>query len=102
MIICLCHRVSDRDIAREVDRGCADFDELQERTRTGTGCGACLEFAQEHFESLAPAGARGSACAGAGSGCGCAGGRGACSGHACSDALRRAPAPAPDPLSAAA
>ena len=50
MIICLCHRVSDRDIAREAQGGCLDFDELQDNTRVGTGCGVCLEHAQAAFD----------------------------------------------------
>jgi hemin uptake protein HemP len=29
MIVCICHRVSDRDIARAAREGCARFDELQ-------------------------------------------------------------------------
>lgn len=49
MIVCICHRVSDRDIAREVAHGCGSFDELQERTRVATACGACHEFAQDTF-----------------------------------------------------
>lgn len=49
MIVCLCHRVSDRDIAREVAHGCSSFDELQERTRVATGCGACHEFAMDTY-----------------------------------------------------
>lgn len=58
MIICVCHRVSDRDIAREVAFGCASFDDLQDRTRVGTGCGACLEFAEDAFAAHAGAGCR--------------------------------------------
>lgn len=50
MIICLCHRVSDRDIAREAKAGCASFEALMERTRVGTGCGACLHHAREAFD----------------------------------------------------
>ena len=49
MIVCVCHRVSDRDIAREAQGGCASFDELQESLRVGTACGACLECARETF-----------------------------------------------------
>lgn len=49
MIICICHRVSDRDIAREVARGCPSFEALQDATRVATGCGACGEFAKEAF-----------------------------------------------------
>jgi bacterioferritin-associated ferredoxin len=49
MIICICHRVSDRDIAREAAAGCPDFDALQDSLRVGTACGACLDCAQQTF-----------------------------------------------------
>lgn len=49
MIVCLCHRVSDRDIAREVRSGCASFDLLQDELRVATACGACTECARETF-----------------------------------------------------
>ncbi|MBL8327983.1 MAG: (2Fe-2S)-binding protein [Rubrivivax sp.] len=49
MIICLCHRVSDRDIAREAADGCEGFDAFQERTRAGTACGVCVPMAQQLF-----------------------------------------------------
>jgi len=49
MIVCVCHRVSDRDIEREVRLGCDSFEELQDELRCGTGCGRCLEFAQDTF-----------------------------------------------------
>jgi bacterioferritin-associated ferredoxin len=49
MIICVCHRVSDRDIAGAVRAGCASFDALQEETRVATACGACHECAREAF-----------------------------------------------------
>ncbi len=49
MIVCLCHKVSDRDIAREVASGCRDFDTLQEETRVATACGACTDCARDTF-----------------------------------------------------
>ncbi|MBI5718976.1 MAG: (2Fe-2S)-binding protein [Burkholderiales bacterium] len=88
MIICICHRVSDRDIAHAVAGGCKTFDELQEATRAGTGCGACTEFAAESFAAH-----RG----------------GGCCAHLCSPGtsplqatLPAAPTPAPAPTMAAA
>lgn len=53
MIICLCHRISDRDIAREAQAGCSSFDQLQDETRVGTSCGSCLEHAREAFDGHA-------------------------------------------------
>lgn len=48
MIVCICHRVSDRDIAREA-RSCGSFEELQDELRVATACGACLDCAQATF-----------------------------------------------------
>ncbi len=51
MIVCVCHRVSDRDIAQAARHGCASFDELQEQLRVGTACGACGDCARETFDA---------------------------------------------------
>ena len=51
MIVCVCHRVSDRDIAHEVRAGCGSFEQLQDELRVGTGCGSCLECAQQTFDA---------------------------------------------------
>ncbi len=50
MIVCVCHRVSDRDIEREVRHGCASFDELQDELRVGTACGSCTDCARDTFD----------------------------------------------------
>ena len=66
MIVCVCHRVSDRDIAREVSAGCSQFAELQGRLRVATGCGACRSFALQTLdEQLATQGAACGGCTGA-------------------------------------
>jgi bacterioferritin-associated ferredoxin len=49
MIICLCHRLSERDIAAQVAAGCHSFEALQDETFVATACGCCLEHAQEAF-----------------------------------------------------
>lgn len=49
MIVCICHRVSDHTIAREVRAGCASFNELQNTLRVATACGACADCAQDVF-----------------------------------------------------
>ena len=53
MIVCVCHRVSDRDIARAARAGCASFDELQDALRVGTACGACQDCARDTFQAHA-------------------------------------------------
>ena len=53
MIVCVCHRVSDRDIARAARAGCASFQELQDELRVGTACGACRDCARDTFQAHA-------------------------------------------------
>lgn len=45
MIVCVCHRVSERDIHRAASRGVASFDELQAELRVATACGSCHDCA---------------------------------------------------------
>jgi bacterioferritin-associated ferredoxin len=51
MIVCLCHRVSDRDIRHAVDAGVRNFDVLQDETRVASACGCCHDCAREVFEA---------------------------------------------------
>ncbi len=51
MIVCICHRVSDRDIHRAVHEGCRSFEDLQDELRVATGCGACTRCAAHLFEA---------------------------------------------------
>ncbi len=50
MIVCVCRRVSDRDIEREVRQGCNSFDDLQIDLGVATSCGACTDCAVQTFE----------------------------------------------------
>lgn len=51
MIVCLCHRVSDRDIHLEVVAGTRCFERLQDDTRVASSCGSCHDCAREVFDS---------------------------------------------------
>jgi bacterioferritin-associated ferredoxin len=51
MIVCICRRVSDRDIEREVRSGCQSFDALQDQLLVGTACGACTDCARQTFDA---------------------------------------------------
>lgn len=53
MIVCICHRVSDRDIACAVREGCSSFEEVQAELLVATACGACHECARETFHKHA-------------------------------------------------
>lgn len=50
MIVCVCYRVSDRDIAHAVRDGVQSFEQLQDETCVARGCGCCLDCAVETFE----------------------------------------------------
>jgi len=50
MIICLCHRISDRDIQRAVQHGTHDFEMLQDDTCIARSCGCCEDCAREVFD----------------------------------------------------
>lgn len=51
MIVCVCHRISERDIAHAVSEGCASFEALQFELGVGTRCGRCEECACETFHA---------------------------------------------------
>lgn len=51
MIVCVCHRVSDRDIVREAQHGCSSFEELQDELRVATACGRCGDCARATFDA---------------------------------------------------
>jgi bacterioferritin-associated ferredoxin len=50
MIICVCHRITDRDVAHAAREGCASFDELQFKLAVATCCGKCHDCARETFD----------------------------------------------------
>jgi len=55
MIVCVCRRVSDREIARHARAGMS-FDDLQFELGVGTQCGQCESCAREVHAQCACAG----------------------------------------------
>ena len=52
MIVCVCNRVSDRDIRHAVEvQGVRDFEALVDVTRVASCCGRCHDCAREVFDS---------------------------------------------------
>ena len=51
MIVCVCNRVSDRDIVLLAKNGCTSFDDLQMHTGVSTCCGCCEGCAREVFDA---------------------------------------------------
>ena len=58
MIVCLCHRISDRDIRRDVAAGVRSFDLLQDETGVASACGCCHDCAREVFDRITGAAGR--------------------------------------------
>ena len=59
MIVCLCHRISDRDIERAVQAGARSFDQFQDDTCIARNCACCDDCAREVFDAAcAKAGGR--------------------------------------------
>lgn len=42
MLVCQCHRVSDREVAQVVDAGATRVGQVVRATKAGTDCGGCL------------------------------------------------------------
>lgn len=51
MIVCVCNRVSDRDIDHAVRNGTHSFDLLLDDTRVASCCGRCHDCAREVFDA---------------------------------------------------
>jgi bacterioferritin-associated ferredoxin len=49
MIVCLCKRISDRDIERLAREGVREFEALQEETGVARHCACCEDYAREVF-----------------------------------------------------
>ena len=45
MYVCLCNGVTEQDIRRAMDGGCASMSELTMRTGCGANCGCCVDVA---------------------------------------------------------
>jgi bacterioferritin-associated ferredoxin len=50
MIVCICQRVSDRDIVRVVREGARCFESVQIETGVAVRCGCCGDCAREVFD----------------------------------------------------
>jgi len=50
MIVCVCKRVSERDIQRAAHDGVGSFDELQDELGVGTACGSCIDCARGSWD----------------------------------------------------
>ena len=51
MIVCLGHRISDRDIEHAAQDGTPDFEALQDETCIARNCACCEECARDIFSN---------------------------------------------------
>lgn len=72
MIICLCRRISDRDIRASVAAGTRNFELLQDETGLASACGSCHDCARELFDAALGLGPSRGGCGGCGGSCACA------------------------------
>lgn len=47
MYVCLCKRVTHKDIQAAMAEGADDMSALQKRTGVATGCGGCRDFTKD-------------------------------------------------------
>ncbi len=43
-VVCGCYNVSENDIKNAINNGAKSFQEVQDVTNVGTGCGGCTDF----------------------------------------------------------
>ncbi|MFC3192926.1 bacterioferritin-associated ferredoxin [Marinicella sediminis] len=51
MYVCICHGVTDKDIKAAAGKGARSIQELQQMTGCATGCGGCLENAEQVLQA---------------------------------------------------
>lgn len=51
MYVCICHGVTDKDIKKAASNGVSSIQELQLMTGAATGCGGCLDHAEEVLQA---------------------------------------------------
>ncbi|MCC8069981.1 MAG: (2Fe-2S)-binding protein [Ruminococcus sp.] len=51
-VICNCYGVTTEDIENAIKNGATSFEEVQEITGVGTGCGACISTAESLVNEL--------------------------------------------------
>lgn len=47
MYVCICHGITDKDILKAARSGVSDIHQLAAETGATTGCGSCLEMAED-------------------------------------------------------
>ena len=54
MIICICNRISDRQIREAIDKGVHTFDEMRKMLPVSTNCGKCRSAVEDLLKRYHP------------------------------------------------
>ncbi|KGJ98008.1 bacterioferritin-associated ferredoxin [Thalassotalea sp. ND16A] len=46
MFVCICHAITEKDIAAAVEQGAGTMKELREQLNVASQCGKCVQFAK--------------------------------------------------------
>ena len=52
MVVCQCHRVSERTVSQVLDAGASKIGQVVRSTKAGTDCGGCLPQLRELCEAF--------------------------------------------------
>lgn len=54
MFVCICHAITEKDIAQAVEQGAGTMKELREQLNVASQCGKCSSFAKSMLDDLRP------------------------------------------------
>lgn len=54
MFVCICHAITEKEIAQAVEQGAGSMKELREQLSVATQCGKCTSFAKSILDELTP------------------------------------------------
>lgn len=46
MFVCICHAITEKDIADAVEQGAGTIQELRDQLNVGNQCGKCVQYAK--------------------------------------------------------
>ena len=54
MYVCLCNRITKKDLDREIDSisGSININDLKKRISIGSNCGSCLNYISQNFDNI--------------------------------------------------
>ncbi len=54
MFVCICHAITENDIAQAVEQGAGTMKELREHLNIASQCGKCSQFAKTILTDMTP------------------------------------------------